>query len=100
MATTPKATITRLNGEISVVVKSSILDPLLKELKDGTPVKTGRARSGWNKEQEYKHGQSGQTQTVIANRVPYIQPLDDGHSQQAPAGIVEPALARIQGRYK
>jgi hypothetical protein len=30
----------------------------------------------------------------IANNVPYILPLNDGHSQQAPAGFIEEAIIK------
>jgi hypothetical protein len=36
--------------------------------------------------------QSADETIVIQNNVPYIQPLDDGHSRQAPAMFVESAI--------
>ena len=47
-----------------------------------TPVDTGRARAGWTVD-------TGPQDPVIENVVPYIGVLNDGHSQQAPAGFVE-----------
>jgi hypothetical protein len=87
-----------------------------------TPVDTGRARSNWRVSTEpssevyeaFSPGESGSTggensQAAIAqgqeaiaaatgdtlyisNNLPYIQPLNDGHSAQAPAGFVEQAV--------
>ena len=69
---------------------ASVMDAFYKELKKNTPIRTGRARSGWAKYKDTQVGQ-GQTQTVITNTVPYIGPLDQGSSSQAPNGIVEPS---------
>lgn len=71
---------------------AGVMDAFYKELKKTTPIKTGRARSGWRKYRDTKIG-TGQTQTVITNTVPYIGPLDEGSSKQAPQGIVEPSWA-------
>ena len=71
---------------------ASVMDAFYKELKKNTPIKTGRARSGWKKYRDTKVG-NGENQTVIANAVPYIGPLDEGKSSQAPKGIVDPAWA-------
>lgn len=72
-----------------------------------TPVDTGRARAAWNMavgsadlsvppEGRY----AGPTPpaigaippgapVIVSNNLPYIAPLNNGHSQQAPAGFVE-----------
>lgn len=87
-----------------------------------TPVDTGRARSNWRVSTEKQSdvyeafvlGKGGSTgadnaaaaldqgqQAIndatgdvlyISNNLPYIQPLNDGHSAQAPAGFVEQAV--------
>lgn len=36
----------------------------------------------------------GQGPVFVSNNVPYIQVLNDGHSQQAPAGFVEAAIEK------
>lgn len=69
---------------------ASVMDAFYKELKKNTPIRTGRARSGWRKYRDTKIG-NGENQTVITNAVPYIGPLDQGSSKQAPNGIVDPA---------
>lgn len=73
-----------------------------------TPVDTGRARANWNisvnsviytttdsttvpdtnPTLDYKEGDT----YYISNNLPYIQRLNDGYSQQAPANFVEKAI--------
>lgn len=55
-----------------------------------TPVDTGRARGAWTIEQD------GPADWTIANNVEYIQALENGHSQQAPTGMVAVTLAGIE----
>lgn len=59
-----------------------------RDLISGTPVDTGRARRGWTR-----------TKDGSENRVPYIDALDDGHSKQAPNGIIKPALNKLRQRF-
>ena len=69
---------------------AGVMDAFYKELQKTTPIKSGRARSGWRKYRDVKVGTGG-NQTVITNQVPYIERLDQGYSQQAPQGIVNPS---------
>lgn len=73
---------------------------LEQEIRDHTPVATGRARSGWRR-------QDRQRGFTIENQVPYIGVLDRGRhmtnrgmrgSRQAPRGIVGPSLKSIKGK--
>jgi len=68
------------------------------EVKQRTPVDTGRARAGWNKN-------VNNNGFAISNGVPYIEVLDKGRhmtnrglrgSNQAPKGIVGPSLESIK----
>lgn len=86
-----------LQKEIDADLDSFTSD-LVKELKNTTPVDTGRAKRGWRKRSTPSIAKNNQT--IIENRVPYISPLDDGHSKQAANGIVVPALKKVLGRYK
>lgn len=63
-------------------------------LMEQTPVRTGRAKAGWQQVDTYKP--DGKSRTVIVNRVPYVGVLDQGTSKQAPNGIVEPSLNETQ----
>lgn len=86
-----------LNGMIKKIV-DQITDDLTSELKMRTPVDTGRARDGWIQNK-------GRGVNNITNSVPYIEELDKGHSDQAPDGIVNPAIEAIKanaasGKYK
>ncbi len=73
---------------------------LLEEIRERTPVDTGRAQRGWRK-------QPAPSGFVLENNVPYIGVLDKGRhmtnrgmrgSRQAPRGIVGPSLKAIKGR--
>lgn len=73
---------------------------LFREVKQRTPVDTGRAKSGWRN----KNTQQG---FEINNPVPYIGVLDKGRhmtsrgmrgSKQAPKGMVGPSLDSIKRR--
>jgi len=85
-----------------------------------TPVDEGRARGNWNvatgspdktESEERKDKDGGPTigraltivreiqvgDTIfITNSVPYILPLEDGHSSQAPQGMIALTAARLQ----
>jgi hypothetical protein len=75
-----------------------ISDDLHKEIKSRTPIDTGKARRGWKQ----KHRRNNST---VSNKVKYIQPLEDGHSKQAPKGFVNQSVNKIKrnarsGKYK
>ena len=79
-------------------VLNEVTNDLFQEVRQLTPVDTGRAQSGWN------IVRGGDT-NIISNAVPYIEPLDKGHSDQAPEGMTKPAIQRVQqyaktGKYK
>ena len=56
---------------------------LIKDLKEATPVKTGKARDGWRQEGD-----------KIVNDVDYLSELNSGTSAQAPAYFVEKTVLR------
>lgn len=89
------------------------------DLVETTPVDTGWARANWvpsigtpseglagnhkaisgaeqaaGTAEVAAYGKIDQGPIYLTNNVPYIQPLNDGHSQQAPAGFVQAAIAR------
>lgn len=110
------AAITRSN--VALVMRMATVE-FYRQVIISTPVDTGRARHGWNisvgapsntvpPEGKYslpninEHGLET-TVTVtpdkviyITNRVPYIEDLNKGSSQQAPARFVELAAGRVQ----
>jgi len=58
---------------------------------DKTPVgDTGRAKGGWRTKKAGKFWD-------VVNGVPYIVPLEFGHSRQAPAGMVRVSIAELTG---
>lgn len=70
-----------LNSRTEVNLKKQT-ETLTQELKDATPVDTGKARSSWVIE-KVANGYN------IKNTVDYIQYLNQGSSRQAPAHFVE-----------
>lgn len=69
------------------------VDAVMKDVKevvaDETPVDTGRAQRGWRRKNK-----------DVLNNVEYITALEDGHSKQAPDGMMRPTIKEINRRYK
>jgi hypothetical protein len=76
---------------------TALATDLTRELQQNTPVRSGRAQAGWNK-------QVGNKDFVIENKVPYSGYLESGTNKMRPAnngrGIIGPALNSIKGKYK
>ena len=66
--------------------KKLFMESLVNKLKSATPVDTGKARDGWHSE--------GNT---IVNDVEYIDYLNEGSSQQAPAYFIEQTVLAQPG---
>ena len=66
--------------------KKEKISPILRRLKQSTPIDTGEARNGWRI-----------TEKGIENDVPYISYLNQGSSTQAPAYFVERAVLSQPG---
>jgi len=73
-------------NEISKKRKAEKLLSIIAALKAETPVDTGNARDNWFLEKN-----------VIVNNVEYIQQLNEGTSQQAPAYFIEKTLLAQKG---
>lgn len=58
--------------------KATVMDSLVANLREATPVDTGKARDGWYR-----------TKKSIENDVEYIDRLNEGSSEQAPSHFVE-----------
>lgn len=124
-----------LDLKVETARKKIALD-LFGEVKERTPVDTGRARANWDitagapsqKIDEHPEAKSNyktvkgvrtyvgggtsvpdpgtpelgeidpNADIFIINNLPYIEPLEHGHSQQAPTGMVEPAMTAVAGR--
>lgn len=102
----------RIRKEIAHVCKMLVLE-IDRELRRATPIDTGHARRNWvasvgsrftGEVDDDAARQAGLQQVLaytltsgalwVSNIVPYIQRLNYGHSQQAPAGFVEAAVDR------
>ena len=68
------------------IQKELTLLSLVESLKRATPVDTGKARDGWHQEKD-----------TIINDVDYIEYLNDGSSQQAPAYFIEQTVLAHPG---
>lgn len=131
-----RTVITALDQFIELVMKRIVLDVVANLVRaparGGTPVDTGWARANWvprigqpvtatdGSRESVSQGaqQSGLAAVAtgyklvrgpvwISNNVPYILQLNDGSSQQAPAGFVQAAIgeavlsaARVRGRQR
>lgn len=70
----------------------SIATDVFKTIKRLTPVRSGRARRGWRLEKR------SNAHYKVHNRVPYINRLDGGYSQQARNGMTRPAISEVLSR--
>lgn len=101
-------------GLSSVTVAKRVGFDLFGRITRKTPVDTGRARGSWTiavndanrtvppaGQADYPIPQVGALALqpgdaiVISNNLPYIVALEQGHSQQAPAGMVAVSIAEI-----
>ena len=106
---------------LNIVIKITL--DLDRSVVLGTPVDTGRARGNWfpsvgspssevNQNASDKSGAAtlGKIEEVVgkvqignivwlSNNLPYIVPLENGHSKQAPSGMVDINMSRVQAKY-
>ena len=83
-----KEMLKRANDEVD-----DLIDFATVTLKVVTPVDTGEARAGWyNVKTTDLKGDGG---GMINNPVEHIEPLNNGHSQQAPKFFIEQVLLKI-----
>ena len=105
------------------VIKRKIAFDILREIVRRSPVDTGRYRANWilslrsptqedATQEEFAFGKTFLTKNAVGdglnviakalpgddiwfnNNVPYAERLEEGHSKQAPAGIVGPVIER------
>lgn len=92
MASTPKGTIKELRKEVSKDL-TGMANELYQEIVRTTPRRTGTASRSWTKPPQV--GDDNYNVTVTTSSLPYIQPLEDGRSKQAPNGFIQPAIDKI-----
>jgi hypothetical protein len=92
MATTPSGTIKELRKEVSHDL-TGLASELYQEIVRTTPRRTGTASRSWTKPPQVN--EANYNVTVTTSSLPYIQPLEDGHSKQAPNGFIQPAIDKI-----
>jgi len=71
------------------------IDDFFKSLVSLTPVDTGRAKRGWVKNYNNQIGEQS-SYVLFTNKVPYSALLDNGHSSQAPDGMLNPTFKRTR----
>lgn len=99
-------------------VRRAVVIEILSGVVLRTPVDTGRARANWlvtigspakyssldtdkggfstiHKGESVRLGKMGET-VFITNNLPYIEPLNDGHSGQADRGFIETEVQRVK----
>ena len=85
-----------LRDQVQRLAKS-ISQEILSNLKAKTPVRTGRAKSGWQRSVANRD-------ITIENRVPYVPYLERGTTRMRAAnsgrGIIGPALQQSKGKFK
>lgn len=108
----------KANGNIDVVVRKITFEVFSRVIRK-TPVDTGRARGNWiasadrpvlvaldgAKSEQQALADAGSVAlkqsaggvVFLANNLPYIQRLENGWSDQAPAGMVGTTLAEFPG---
>lgn len=70
--------------ERSRILKAKVPD-IVEALKEATPVDTGLARNSWN-------ATYSKDKALIENNVEYIEHLNEGSSEQAPAFFIEKTM--------
>ena len=79
---------------------SGYVGSLARNLSQGTPVDTGKARRTWRQLDLFKIDTHTRKKKILDNRVGYASILDGSEgrptSRQAPRGIVEPALRKTR----
>lgn len=116
-----------INVNLATVVRR-VSAELFNKITLRTPVDTGRARASWQvSERAPGTGQtvvvipdnapgtygppnasnaaamakaSGKTSIFIVSNVPYMEALENGHSEQAPVGMVQISIAEVVGSIK
>ena len=109
-----------INVNLGTVVRRITMD-LFNRITQRTPVKTGRARSSWQVSENTipntvpapgtysgpsaiaaaaAAAVSGTTVIYIVSNLDYIEPLENGHSAQAPAGMVTLSIAEVVAEIK
>lgn len=106
-------------GKTADAIARKIAIDATSRMIDRTPVDTGRARANWTvavgapwgdvRDASDKSGQSAKSAASsalaayrcgptiwITNNLPYIERLEDGHSKQAPAGMLGVTFIEIE----
>lgn len=94
-----KKSVNELERELTRLV-DDIADDTIAVAKRNTPIDQGRARRGWqlDKAGDFTRVGGNTYGRQIVNSVPYAVHLENGHSRQAPNGILGPTVREIARR--
>lgn len=110
-----------VGGDVNKLMRALSLEAL-RRIMLKTPVDTGRARANWNVSIDAPDTSTNEAATIagapakqaeggarivgadffagdeiyITNGLPYIKPLEDGHSKQAPQGMVAVTVQELK----
>ncbi len=111
-----------IDGSVEKVIRKACID-LYRKIVERTPVDTGRAKGNWQisttdrdfiRDGEFSASEITQfieseiddfkfeltdSQVIIYNNLEYIEPLENGSSQQAPAGMVAISLVEFTDHF-
>lgn len=83
-----------LTRELEQLVQKVSVE-LHQAVVEKTPVRSGRARAGWQTRR------MGNLRVEERNQVPYIERLENNYSKQTRGrGIIGPALNQVKGKFK
>jgi len=68
--------------------KIGLVQDLYDTIRRRSPVRSGKYKKTWSKVET-------KTKANISNPQPYAQRLEEGHSRQAPLGVVRPAINEV-----
>lgn len=94
-----KQTTKELERELTRIV-DNIADDTIEVARKNTPIDKGQARRGWrlDKAGDFTRVGAKTYGRQIVNSVPYAVHLENGHSKQAPNGILKPTVREIARR--
>lgn len=90
-------TISQLQKELdewSIESANEFIDDLYDGVRNKTPVRTGTAKAGWEKDHLTKLGDDG----GVYNDVEYVKYLEDGTVHMAPVHMVKRTLSELRNK--
>ena len=96
MATQPKQVIKELLRDTAADLNRFNRDVYLEIIKT-TPRRSGAASRAWTRPAQVSD--TNLNAVISTNTLPYVPRLEEGWSQQAPNGFIQPSIDKILKRY-